>query len=418
MSNIVEQVIATPPAQYEAYLYKFTNLTPGKAPKVYIGIHKGAVDDDYNHSSKNSEFQKVFSNSKSQLKFEVLEYGDYIEMQNTEHRMLKKVDARKNSLYYNKSNGFPQFIEPDVGQCEFIDQQIDEGVFPTTVEDLSLHVEMAALQVRFQHDPELQRTIKQKIDDARGCTALCTPVLVWEGRGENGEDIRGDGNHTVYAASKSKHAVDIPVIRIPYAVHCELTDEELRCIGNLRNKKAKITKKEMNESDAVKYVLATAAKKVPLKAVSNVNALKAFGFTKGQVKTILAKAEQIIATEEALASSGRLFINYKSSPHDRSLTSKVNSLNQPHISQCSVYMSSGAFRLERPLEHMAATNCNRCSIVIHHPSVSQSKKWKTQIQPYWLNICSRFNINIEFVEMDMWMDDISKKNYGEEEQVV
>jgi hypothetical protein len=81
-------------------------------------------------------------------------------------------------------------------------------------------------------------------------------------------------------------------------------------------------------------------------------------------------------------------------------------------------MSSGAFRLERPLEHMAATNCNRCSIVIHHPSVSQSKKWKTQIQPYWLNICSRFNINIEFVEMDMWMDDISKKNYGEEEQVV
>ena len=50
-SNIVEQVIATPPASYEGYLYKFTNLDDGK---MYVGIHKGAVDDDYNHSSKNS----------------------------------------------------------------------------------------------------------------------------------------------------------------------------------------------------------------------------------------------------------------------------------------------------------------------------------------------------------------------------
>ena len=42
---------------------------------------------------------------------------------------------------------------------------------------------------------------------------LCNPVLVWEGRGENGEDLRGDGNHTVLGAGQSKHAVDIPVMR-------------------------------------------------------------------------------------------------------------------------------------------------------------------------------------------------------------
>ena len=96
-------------SSYEAYLYRYTNVTDGKAKKVYIGIHKGSVDDSYNHSSKNSEFQKAFSNSKSKLKFEVLEYGSYMEMQNTEYRMLKKVDARKNSLYYNKSNVFPKF---------------------------------------------------------------------------------------------------------------------------------------------------------------------------------------------------------------------------------------------------------------------------------------------------------------------
>ena len=49
-SNIVEQNIATPPASYEAYLYQYTNLSDGKA---YVGIHKGSVDDPYNHSSTN-----------------------------------------------------------------------------------------------------------------------------------------------------------------------------------------------------------------------------------------------------------------------------------------------------------------------------------------------------------------------------
>ena len=57
MSNIVEEVIATPPASYEGYLYRFTNSDDGK---MYVGIHKGAVDDSYNHSSTNVEFQKVF----------------------------------------------------------------------------------------------------------------------------------------------------------------------------------------------------------------------------------------------------------------------------------------------------------------------------------------------------------------------
>ena len=100
MTNIVEQVIATPPASYEAYLYQYTNLVDGKA---YVGIHKGSVDDPYNHSSTNEEFQKVFATSKSQLKFEVIEYGDYVTIQNAEYNILKKVNARTNPMYYNLS---------------------------------------------------------------------------------------------------------------------------------------------------------------------------------------------------------------------------------------------------------------------------------------------------------------------------
>ena len=402
--NIIEKVIAPPPASYEAYLYQHTNLTDRK---MYVGIHKGSVDDSYNHSSTNEEFAKVFSNSKSKLKFEVIDYGDYIAMQNAEYNILKKADARKNPMYYNKSNGFPQFAEPDIDNCKFINQQIDDGAFPVAKEDLQLHVAMSALQVRFQDDPELQKTIKQKIDDARGCTDACNPVLVWEGRGANGEDLRGDGNHTVLGAGQSKHAVDIPVMRIPYAVHCELTDEELRFIGNLRNKKAEVIKKEISESDAIKYVLEMAVKKVPFNAQSNVLALKEFGFTKAQRQTILNKSNQILEQQEQHRSAGRLFVNYKAKPHSNILDAKVASYNRPDIGQCSMYLSSGALRLERVLETIYATQTTKCVVVIHHPTVAQSKLWRTQIQPLWMNICNHFNLDVEFVEMEMWMDDIS-----------
>jgi len=407
-SNIVEQVIATPPASYEGYLYKFTNLDDGK---MYVGIHKGAVDDPYNHSSENVEFQKVFVNSESKLSYEVLSYGDYIQMQNDEHRILKQVDARKNPMYYNKSNGFPQFVEPDIDRCELLNTQIDDCVFPTKKEDIELHINMSALQVRFEHDPDLQRTIKQKIDDARGNTDACNPVLVWEGRGENGEDLRGDGNHTVLGAGQSKHAIDIPVMRIPYAVHCDLTDEELRFIGNMRNKKPEVAKKYTSMQDGIKYVLDMADKKIPYNAPSNTRALKLFGHTTAQIRKILDNANQILETKKQHVSAGRIFINYKAKPHSTILDAKVASYNRPDLEQCSMYLSSGAVRFERVLEILYANRetCKRCVVVIHHPSVKQGELWKKDVQPFLMNLASHFKLDVEFIEMEMWMGDISKK---------
>jgi hypothetical protein len=408
MSNIVEEVIATPPASYEGYLYRFTNIDDGK---MYVGIHKGAVDDPYNHSSTNVEFHKVFADSKSKLKYEVLAYGDYMQMQNEEHRILKKSNARTNPDYYNKSNGFPQYVEADIENCVFIDTQIDDGIFPVVREDLQLHVQMGYLQVRFQHDPDHQRKIKQKIDDARGNTDKCNPVLVWEGRGENGEDIRGDGNHTVLGAAQSKHAVDIPVIRIPYAVHCDLTDEDLRFIGNARNKNEEVIKKGIEKPDGIKYVLDMASKKVPYNAPSNSAALKYFGFTKREIRDILRDANQILITQQQHISAGRIFKNYKARPHSAELDAEVASYNRPDLGQCSMYLSSGAVRFERVLELLYANrkNCTKCIVVIHHPTVEQGKKWKKHDQPYYLNLCEFYNLDVEFVEMDMWMEDVSKK---------
>ena len=150
-----------------------------------------------------------------------------------------------------------------------------------------------------------------------------------------------------------------------------------------------------------------AVKKVPFNAQSNVLALKEFGFTKAQIKTILNKSNQILEQQEQHRSAGRLFVNYKAKPHSNILDAKVASYNRPDIGQCSMYLSSGALRLERVLETIYATQTTKCVVVIHHPTVAQSKLWRTQIQPLWMNICNHFNLDVEFVEMEMWMDDIS-----------
>ena len=75
MTNIIETNIVTPPGSYEAYLYRYTNIPTSQQ---YVGIHKGSVDDAYKHSSTNTEFQTIFSDSSSELKFEVLSFGEWL----------------------------------------------------------------------------------------------------------------------------------------------------------------------------------------------------------------------------------------------------------------------------------------------------------------------------------------------------
>ena len=103
MENIVETIIPAPPSEYEAYLYKWTNLD---IARMYVGWHKGSVNDEYNHSSTDDEFADVFQDSESKLKFEVMQYGTAKEIENSEAVYLRRVNAAKNPQYYNKWNGF------------------------------------------------------------------------------------------------------------------------------------------------------------------------------------------------------------------------------------------------------------------------------------------------------------------------
>jgi len=313
MKNIIQRDIASPPNKYEAYLYRYTNLENQIA---YVGIHKGSVDDSYKHSSTCKEFADVFNNADSELKFEVLEYGSYLEMRTSEHSILEKDDARNNPIYYNKTNGTAAYVEPREDVIKLFVEQINDGSYESNIEDIAIHTDMEFIQVRFEHNAALQKAIKQYIDDRNGNTDKCDPLTVLEGRGEKGQDKRLDGNTTLFGVAQSKHATKIPVIRIPNESHIHLTDFEINRVGRLLNKKEEIEKKATDKKDAIKDILEAHSNGIPVSAPSNVSMLKLYGFPSAMISSINKEAKQLIEKEDG-SRNNQLYINYKASPDSK-----------------------------------------------------------------------------------------------------
>ncbi len=409
MSKIIQRDTAPSPNNYECYLYSFENADNGKK---YIGYHLGGVNDPYHHSSTNDEFNEAFQSSESTFYFDVLDYGSKKDMLHEEHKLLLSVNAKDNPLYYNKTNGQSGgYTVIDEKACLAMVEQIQARAYPITMEDISVHEEMESEQVRFENNSSLQNIITQKIDDANGNTDKCSPVVVFENRGTNGKDKRIDKNHTVWGAAASKHATKIPVIRIPYSVNRDYSDAEVRAIANLLNARPDVVVESINQKDAVKYVLENYALGMPHNSSSNVTLLKMFGFTgsvgKGEIKTILDKAKQLIDKDEEYAKNGNLFCNYKANPHKTTMMNIVEQLNYKE-GVCSVFMSSKKFSIERILESLYAgvkVGNTKCIVVIHHPTAEYGKKWKSEIQPKWMDIIDKFicNVDIQFEEMPMWI---------------
>lgn len=402
-TNIVESIFAQSPSQYEGYLYEYTDLD---SDRKYIGVHKGCVTDSYKHSSTNDEFKKIFQNSSSRLKYEVRSYGTFREMLNLEHKLLKEVNAKDNPQYFNKTNGVQQYMTPDLESCREMVEMIQSNKFPITYEDKNEHVDMERLQVRYQDDDKLQKLITQKLDDAGGSVDKCNPIVVFEGRGKNGKDIRIDGNHTFYGALASKHTVDIKIMRVSYQEGLHLTDLELMTVADLLNARPDIVKKPCNVQDGIKHVMSWVYNGAELRDAELIKALDMMGFTKGEITRVLDGAEQELAEEDAKQKNGATFKNYKSGKYLQEMTAKTQRL-MAQDNTVALYMSSAKFSVERIIDSLYANrndDITTVQVVIHHPNVTQEKKWKENIQPQWLKqlrfVMSQYEFH--FIEMDMW----------------
>ena len=393
--------IALAPNKYEAYVYRFTNSDNGK---IYIGFHKGSTVDKYQHSSKSKEFNEAFANSKITFIFDVISYGSMKDMKQLEYEKLTEVDARNNDLYYNQTNGQQQYARVDLKKVKSLIEDINNGKYPKILEPVDEQVEMEAFQVRYQHDDIHQQEITQAVDLANGDTENCfgkgqgLRVIVFQGRGTNGGDLRVDGNHSVYGASKSKHSNRIGVIYIPYEVNSTLNDAEMRTFCNLSNPRSKVRRKETDKKTGVKYLLdCHEINGISFDSPSHEITLKEMGFSgtlyTGDIGDIINRSKDLYEKENGKKVDGRKWINYKASPSIGVIDKKVDNYNLKD-GWCSIKCSSEYYRTDRILDEIYKSNLaleegdtpiTKCKVHVFHPNPSSIKKFPNVLR-HWKKV--------------------------------
>jgi hypothetical protein len=351
----------------------------------------GYVGDGYWHSGTDPELDKLLANPDANLRYEILQYGDYNQMTVAEHKLLSSVDAKNNPLYFNKTNGSPKYRPIDLDKVKELASEITKGTYNTDIkESIDAISKLKKLQVRFQEDYEHVKDISEKIDDAGGNTNKCNPVVIYEKRHED-TDVVGDGNHTIAAIVRSKHGRDVPVARVPLTVHSDLTNEELIAVSNLLNKPSEVVKKRASDLDMIKYIVTQHSNNgVPVDDISNKEFLKEMRFANKQIKSIIDKSKKEIDLAN-FQKANQLWIDYSSGSGKKTLINKVESYRDKDT-MC-ISLSSSMFKwdtifnhifsntLENPKTKVREQGKSKIVILIYHNGPQAEDKWKSDYQP-------------------------------------
>ena len=409
---ITEQSIPTPPKNgYEGYLYRFTNL---EKKKKYVGVHKGEFGDGYWNSATSSEMQKDLSSKDANFKYEILHYGNYDLMTVKEHEILVADDAVKNEFYYNRSLGSPKYGTLRVELLLEIVSRARDGEFPVSKELVEELIKLARIQPRFEDMSKHQLEISQKVDDNLGNTDeyFCVVLVNRLYEGER-SDRRIDGNHSVYGIKNSKHGTDINVIRIPESVHKNLSDAEVKALGNMFNKKPVRPLSPVNEDDAVKSLVDTYEKLgTPAMEKTNKDYLVALGFSKRKAGSLQGRAKKQI-DEIIKAAGGKVLIDYKAAPHKGRLESVMENARDAHT--IVLKGSSGMFKngniLAEVYNIQTTLKSSKKEVVcfVTHPHQSYFNQWKKHDEQYNRNFIIYFleplGISFRFQDMEMYRKD-------------
>lgn len=89
----------------EAFLYCWTD---NKTKKIYVGYHKGCIDDGYICSSKS--MLKEYAIRPEDFSRQIIAMGFSSDMRNLETKILKAENVPKNPSYYNLNAGDGKFV--------------------------------------------------------------------------------------------------------------------------------------------------------------------------------------------------------------------------------------------------------------------------------------------------------------------
>ena len=370
---------------YEAYVYKYTNTINGR---MYIGSRKGLFDGTYWHSSKNTEFLRVFSGPDPVLNLQIINFGFYLDMQNLENQLQSEVNARSNPLYYNDAvaptgNKQPIDIEKCKQVVEYINDRIENGEYG--LEDKEEVSKLERLQIRKEDDSKHIADIRDRMRE----TGLkdSNPVIIWEGCGVivKGNDLMGDGNHTLRALEPLKNITQIKTLRIPkeFIEEWDLNYHELEYIGGLLNPIAKIPTKDHGEEDAIKKLVTLMQEGVVLdgdRTTYGKDLLKGYGFTSRKATAILKKAKDK-HKELYRSQRGEKIARYDKDHKSnlKKLEIRADSLRNNHtivVTGCTAYLSKIWREISECLIDETYKDRYSIELVYFHNTDDNKDKWE------------------------------------------
>jgi len=410
------QSIASPPSEYEAYMYRWHNRTNDK---IYLGKRDGSVDDTYRHSSTSDEFNAVFSDPASVLHFEVFEYGTKEYIQNREYQELSAVNAISNEKYYNKSNGSPtkKTAAPlnEKAIKEFL-KEIKIEAWDVQLENVKEHADpdqVAYLQVRDSHDPEHQNRIRNRIND-HGIQDTDPVVVLLDYPLPYKKGVRGkyriDGNHTVFAIKTSKNHSQVKVMNIPRYDWEHLTEAELESVALGLNNHQSLYKDNSAE-DALRYLRRRVKEGQNYKNQQLKKIMESVGFSSHDINAAKKKIKDEI--DSNIDENTSNFIKWNSAAYKKILEKKVNHYKNDDVG-CKV-LSSAAFRIGVVIEHAYDVDVHRVHVLIHHPDRKAKKKWQETVFPKWQKMLPLYlnqsQLKVTFKELPSHEDDVEMVDF-------
>lgn len=108
----------------EAFVYCWTDH---KKNMLYVGSHKGSIDDGYICSSK--IMLKEYNNRSQDFSRQIVAYGNYEDIRNLEFKILKAANASKDDTFYNLHNGASNFNISDEATKKSVATKRKNGCF-------------------------------------------------------------------------------------------------------------------------------------------------------------------------------------------------------------------------------------------------------------------------------------------------
>jgi hypothetical protein len=358
--------------------------------RAYIGIHKGLITDEYNHSSTCEEFGDLLRTEFHNFKYEVLDTGSLGAMLNKEHKMLKEVNAISNPNYFNKSNGSPASTEFDETRGLKLVAKIKK--MSGKQEDATIIAKSIFIQVRMADIPNHVQDIRSAIDEVHGNTShpeLNLKAVLLEGYyEEEDEDFNVDGslgiggNHSTKATVSSKHGKTIETIRVPREDWIGMTDTDIMFVGMQLNKqKGKVQPKHNAVDDLVKFALELYYNRnIDVESDEMFKKLQTFDVPKRQINSAIGKTRRLVEMNE-LNATGQKIRDWTTGEDKTNL----QEIMIPNLSNDETYVetiSSGSggsvekFGRNLVAQEKLGRKFKKAIMIVRHPSVSYYLDWK------------------------------------------